>query len=413
VKFRRRISGADKKTLYHKNFLGTKSMANAGPLSGITILDFSRVLAGPFCTMMLSELGARVIKIEPPGTGDDSREYGPFIEGRSAYFVSVNRGKESVVIDLKDPNERPFLEALLAEADVLTENFRPGVMDKLGLGWDQLHPLYPKLVYASISGFGQTGPLAQFPAYDMVVQGMSGLMSITGFPGQPPARVGVSIGDIAASLHAAIAINAALYHRAATGVATRIDVAMFDCQLSLLDAPITRYSVTGEVPGPAGSRHPTITPFQPFATADTPIIIAAGNDSLFAKAARAVGLPGMIDDPRFASNELRTQNVEALTAAFESVLTAQSCAHWVSEFERTGVPHALINSLDQVFKLPQVAARNMIVTVEDKVAGPVRVSGNPLKFSGFDDPVTRPSAPELNGDRNRILEELGLSHLKA
>jgi CoA:oxalate CoA-transferase len=286
-------------------------------------------------------------------------------------------------------------------------------MDKLGLGWDHLHALYPKLIYASISGFGQTGPLTQFPAYDVVVQGMSGMMSITGFPGQPPARVGVSLGDLAASLNMAIAINAALYHRAATGAARRIDVAMFDCQLSLLDSPITRYSVTGEIPGPSGSRNPAITPFQAFATADTPIIIAAGNDSLFAKLARTIGLAGLLDDPRFTSNDLRTQNVDALITELECVLKTQSCTHWIDEFQKAGIPHALINSIEQVFNHPQVAARNMIVTVEDKVAGPVRVSGNPLKFSGFDDPPTRRSAPELNGDRNRILDELGLSHLKA
>lgn len=380
-----------------------------GPLAGVTILDFSRVLAGPYCTMLLGELGARVIKIEAPNVGDDSRHYGPFIKGRSAYFVSTNRGKESIAIDLKAPNDLEILDALLAKADVLVENFRPGVMEKLNLGWKTLHARFPSLIYASISGFGQNGPLAQFPAYDMVVQGLSGIMSINGFPGQPSARVGVSIGDLAAAQNTAIAINAALYNRAVTGATTHIDIAMLDCQLSLLDTPITAYGATGEVPGPLGAHHPSISPFGAFSTADKPLIIAIGNDRLFIKLVLAIGRPELIDDERFINNGLRSKNTTALQTEMEMVLMQQPQEHWIRIFEQAGIPHAPINTIDRVIAHPQVAARNMVVTVNDTVAGPVRVSGNPLKFSSFDDSPTRLTAPELNGDRMRILSELGLT----
>ena len=243
-------------------------MAASGPLAGITVIDLSRILAGPYCTLLMAELGARVIKVEPPGKGDDAREYGPFIKGKSTYFSSVNRGKESIALDLKAAADKRIFEALLAKADVIVENFRPGTMEKLGYGWESLHARYPRLIYAAASGFGHTGPYAHYPAYDMVVQGLGGMMSITGHPGQPPVRIGMSIGDIGAGLYTTIAVNAALLHREKTGEATKVDIAMFDCQLALLENAIMRYTVTGEVPGPLGARHPSITPFEAFSTAD-------------------------------------------------------------------------------------------------------------------------------------------------
>jgi CoA:oxalate CoA-transferase len=384
------------------------AMAVRGPLSGVVVADLSRILAGPYCTLMMAEMGARVIKIETPDKGDDARHYGPFVNGKSAYFVSINRGKESVALDLKDPQDRVVFERLLETVDVLVENYRPGTMEKLGYGWATLHARYPKLIYAAASGFGHTGPYAQHPAYDMVVQGLGGIMSINGHPDQPPARVGISIGDLGAGLYTTIAVNAALYHRAMTGAATKVDIGMLDCQLALLENAVVRYNTTGKVPGPLGARHPAITPFQPFETTDGLLIVAAGNDSLFVKMAKAIGRDAMAEDPRFLTNDLRSQNGDALSDAIEAVLRTKPRAHWVAVFEAAGVPCGPINTIDQALAHPQVAARNMVVTVDDPITGPLKVSGNPLKLSGFEDPATRAPAPELDADRARILKELGL-----
>ena len=239
-------------------------MPQAGPLSGITIVDLSRILAGPYCTLLMAELGARVIKVEAPKTGDDARQYGPFKNGKSTYFASVNRGKELIVLDLKAPADRDIFERLLDKADAVVENFRPGTMEKLGYGWDTLHPRYPRLIYAAASGFGHTGPYSHYPSYDMVVQGLGGIMSITGIPDGPLVRVGTSVGDLAGGLYTAIALNAALLHRERTGEATKVDVALFDCQIALLENAVMRYTTTGEIPGPMGARHPSITPFEAF-----------------------------------------------------------------------------------------------------------------------------------------------------
>jgi len=383
-------------------------MSVSGPLSGVVVADLSRILAGPYCTLLLAELGARVIKIETPGTGDDSRHYGPFVNGKSAYFVSINRGKESIALDLKKPEDKAILEAILGKADVLVENFRPGTMEKLGFGWERLHAAHPRLIYAAASGFGHSGPYSQHPAYDMVVQGLGGIMSINGHPGQPPARVGVSVGDLGAGLYTAIAINAALYHRAMTGEARKVDVGMLDCQMSLLENAIVRYNATGKVPGPLGARHPAITPFEPYQTADGLLIVAGGNDSLFARLAAALGLDALPTDPRFKTNDLRCQNADALKVALESVLRSKPMDHWVEVLEAAGVPCGPINTIDRALNHPQVAARNMLVTVDDPVTGPIKVAGNPLKIEGFPDAGTRAPAPELDGDRARILAELGL-----
>jgi CoA:oxalate CoA-transferase len=383
-------------------------MAQPGPLSGITIIDLSRILAGPYCTLLLAELGARVIKVEPPGQGDDARQYGPFKNGKSTYFASINRGKESISLDLKSPTGRDVFDRLLDKADALVENFRPGTMEKLGYGWEALHSRYPRLVYAAASGFGHTGPYSHYPAYDMVVQGLGGVMSITGHPGMPPTRIGTSIGDLAGGLYAAVALNAALLHRERTGEATKVDVALFDCQLALLENAIMRFTTTGEIPGPMGARHPSITPFEAFHTADGHLIIAAGNDGLFVKLAQALDRADLADDPLFKTNDLRNHHQEALRAEIERVLGLAGTDHWIEVLEAAGIPCGAINNVAQAITHPQAAARNMLISVDDPVTGPLQLVGNPMKLSCFPDPTTRSAAPDLDADREKILRELGI-----
>lgn len=378
-----------------------------GPLSGILVVDLSRILAGPYCTLLMAEMGARVIKVEPPKGGDDARAYGPFVNGKSTYFASVNRGKESIALDLKADGDRKIFEQLLEKADVVVENFRPGTMEKLGYGWETLHAKYPQLIYASASGFGHTGPNSKDPAYDMVMQGQGGIMSITGNEGQPPSRVGMSIGDIGAGLYTAVAVNAAIVHRLKTGESTKVDIAMFDCQLALLENAIMRYTVEKEIPGPLGARHPTITPFEAFATSDGSMIIAAGNDSLFIKMCDALGRSDMATDPAYKSNALRQKSQQKLKQEIESVLKTNTTDHWIAVVSKGGVPCGPINNIAQAIVHPQVEARNMLVDVPDGSGGMLKLAGNPLKMSAFADPTTRRPAPDLDSDRDAILSYLG------
>jgi CoA:oxalate CoA-transferase len=377
--------------------------APRGPLTGIVVVDLSRILAGPYCTMLMAEMGARVIKVEPPKGGDDARAYGPFVNGKSAYFASINRGKESIALDLKNEGDREIFGKLLEKADVLIENFRPGTMEKLGYGWETLHAKYPRLIYAAASGFGHTGPNSREPAYDMVVQGLGGIMSITGHEGAPPSRIGISIGDIGAGLYAAVAVNAALVHRLRTGESTKVDIAMFDCQLALLENAIMRYTVDGKIPAPLGARHPTITPFQAFPTSDGTIIIAAGNDNLFGKLCDALGMPGMAAHPDYLTNDLRLKNLSRLQQEIEEVLKGKTTTEWIGILAKAGVPSGPINNIAQAVEHPQVAARNMLVEVPDGSGGLLRLAGNPLKMSAFDDPAIRDAAPDLDADREAIL----------
>jgi CoA:oxalate CoA-transferase len=383
-------------------------MAQAGPLSGITIVDLSRILAGPYCTLLLAELGARVIKVETPKTGDDARQYGPFKNGKSTYFASVNRGKESIALDLKAPGDREIFERLLDKADAVVENFRPGTMERLGYGWEQLHPRYPRLIYAAASGFGHTGPYSHHPSYDMVVQGLGGIMSITGHPGMPLTRIGTSIGDLAGGLYTTIALNAALLHRERSGEATKVDVALFDCQLALLENAIMRFTATGEIPGPMGARHPSITPFEAFTTADGNLIIAAGNDGLWLKLTEALGRPDLAANPNYQTNPLRNQHQPELKAEIDRTLSAHTTEHWIGVLEGAGIPCGPVNNVAQALAHPQTAARNMLVAVDDPTTGPLQLAGNPMKLSGFADPPTRAPAPDLDGDRAKILRELGM-----
>ena len=381
-------------------------MTVQGPLSGTLVLDLTRVLAGPYCTMVLADLGARVIKVEVPGRGDDARAIGPFVEGRSAYFWSLNRGKQSIALDLKDAADRNIFERLLCRADVLVENFRPGAMERLGYGWDALHERFPRLVVASTSGFGQTGPYAARPAYDVVVQAMGGVMSLTGHPGSPPTRVGTSIGDITAGLFTAIGIQAALVDRFRSGVGSHVDVAWLDCQVAILENAIARYSATGEIPGPIGARHPSITPFDAFATRDGYVVIAAGNDNLFGTLCEVIGAAQLASDPRFSTNVLRTENAELLKERLEAMLATRSSAAWLLDLEQAGVPCGPLNDVGQVLADRQVQARNMVVHAPDGDGGQITMAGNPIKLSGVADPPTRGPAPDLDADRARILSEL-------
>jgi CoA:oxalate CoA-transferase len=379
-----------------------------GPLANIVVIDMTRVLAGPYAALLLAEMGARIIKVEPPGHGDDARTVGPFLKTpsgnvKSGYFMSINRGKESIALDLKSDADRAIFEQLLARADVVLENYRGGTMEKLGYGWDALKERYPRLVYAAVSGFGHTGPYATRPAYDMVVQAMGGIMSLTGHPGNPPTRVGTSIGDLTAALYAALGIVSALYDRKSTGKGMKVDISMLDCQVAFLENTIARYVATGVVPGPLGSRHPSIAPFAVFATQDSHIVIAAGTNNLFARVAEVLGKPQLANDTRFLTNHGRVENALALQAEFETALAAKTSAEWLALLEKAGVPNAPLNTVADVMADPQVKARNMIVTAEDPELGPIRMQGNPLKFSAFDDPETRPPAPDLDGDRETIL----------
>jgi CoA:oxalate CoA-transferase len=383
-----------------------EEMIRSGPLDDLLVVDLSRVLAGPYATMVLADLGARVIKIETPQTGDDARHFPPFMDGKSAYFMSLNRGKESIALNLKDNSDCAIFEQLVCRADVLVENYRPGTMTKLGYGWEKLEKLNPRLIYAAVSGFGHSGPYSKRPAYDMVVQGMGGIMSVTGYPDSGPTRVGTSIGDITAGLFGTAGILAALHDRERTGKGAFVDVGMLDCQVAILENAISRYLADGKVPGPLGARHPSITPFEAFCAKDGYIIIAAGNDTLFVKLCTVLAKPELASDMDFKTNPLRTQNSTRLKEEIEKVLASKSCQEWLELIDAAGVPCGPINNLEQVVNDEHVKARNMIISAQDETAGEVRMAGNPVKISNFDDPSERRAAPELDGDREQILKLL-------
>jgi len=373
------------------------------PLAGVTVIDLTRVLAGPFCTLLLSNLGARVIKVERPPDGDDVRTVGPFVGGSSLYFSALNYGKESIALDLRRDGDRIVFEQLLDAGDVLVENFRPGVLERLGYGWTALHSRWPRLVYAAVSGFGQTGPLRERPAFDMVAQAMGGLLSLTGHPGGPPARVGVSIGDIAAALFLTVGITSALFKRHETGRGTMIDVAMFDCQLAILENALTTHLATGVVPGRLGTRHPNIAPFQAFATRDAPLVVCAGHDGQFAALCAALGCEAVVRDERFLTPDSRRRNADALEAELESVLRTRSCAEWLAVLERAGVPCAPVNTVADAVRHPQARARHMVVEIDDPAIGTLSVAGNPIKLADVPEPTGHRPPPALDADRGAII----------
>ena len=375
-----------------------------GPLSGLLVVDLTRVLAGPFATMMMADLGARVVKVERPGRGDDSRAYGPFAGTESLYFGRVNRGKESVALDLRAEADREVLLRLVERADVLVENFRPGVMDRLGLGWEALRERNPRLVYASVSGFGQTGPWRERPAYDTVVQAAAGMLTITGEPGGPPTKPGTSIADLSAGLYVFGAVLAALRGRDATGRGARVDVAMFDAALSLLEGAALHWLAHGTEPPRIGNMHHSISPFGTFACADAPIVVCAAHDGLFGVLCTVLGRPELVTDPRFAGNELRSRHREALTAELEAALAAAPAAEWLERLTAAGVPCGPVSGVGDALSSGQAAVRNMVIE-----AGGLPMPGNPVKISGWPDPVERPAAPALDEHGPAIRAELGLT----
>ena len=381
----------------------------AGPLDGIKVLDLTRVLAGPYATMLLGDLGAEVIKIEQPGTGDESRNFGPFKNGFSLYFMSVNRGKQSVTLNLKTEQGQTIFKQLLEQTDVLVENFRPGTMEKLGLDYDTLKVEHPSLIYAACSGFGQTGPYAQQGAYDMIIQGMGGIISITGEPDGPPVRVGTSISDITAALFTTIGVLSALHHRNQTGKGQFVDVAMLDSLVAVLENAVVRYFATGEAPKPLGARHPAITPFEAFASADGHVIIALGNDTLWAKFCEHVERQELISDERFQTNADRTENHSELFPILSEIMSQRKTDDWIDSLGVIGVPCGPINTMDKVVSHPQVQAREMITRIAHRMTGEVEVPGMPIKLSKTPGNVDAP-APSLGEHTTEVLTGLLRMH---
>ena len=370
------------------------------PLHGIAVLDLTRVLSGPYCTMLLADMGARVIKVEQPGKGDDTRAWGPpFLQGESAYFLSINRNKESVTIDFKHPEGRAVLERLIARSDVIVENFRPGTLKKLGLDYASLAPEYPRLVYCSISGFGHNGPRAKEPGYDAVMQAEGGLMSITGAADGPPFRLGVAIADIVSGMFAAQGVTAALLARERTGAGQAVDIAMLDSVTALLTYQAGIYFATGAAPARMGNRHPTIVPYETFCAADGDFVIAVGNDDQWRRFCEAAGFE---PEARFATNPQRVTAYADLKPLLDRRLASATRAHWIQALGSAGVPCGSVRDLGEVFADPQVEARSMTASVEHPTIGALRVLGTPLKLSETP-PSVRTPPPTLGQHTEAVL----------
>ncbi|MBU4361229.1 CoA transferase [bacterium] len=379
-------------------------MERKKPLEDIVVLDLTRVLAGPYCAMILANLGAKIIKVERPETGDDSRSFGPYKNGQSAYFVSLNRGKKSIAIDLKKPEGKQIIKELAKVSDVVLENFRPGTTRKLGLSYDVLCKINPRVIYAAVSGFGHSGPYSERPAYDMIAQALGGIMSITGQPGGEPTRVGSSIGDIIAGMFGAIGIISAIYERVFTGIGQMVDVAMLDGQVAILENAIVRYAISGEVPGPLGSRHPSITPFGGFKTKDSWVIIACGNQAIWEKFCKAVDREELLEVEEFETNEKRTENYQKIKPILDKITIQKTTEEWLKIFESVGVPASAINTVDKLFNDPQVKARKMIIQTEQPGMGKIHVAGNPIKLSTLTEEVVTGPAPKIGEHTDEILQ---------
>jgi len=371
------------------------------------VIDFTRVLSGPYCTMALSDLGARVIKVEHPVRGDDTRHWGPpFIGKESAYFLSINRNKESVTLDFKRPEGQAILERLLARADVLVENFRPGTLDDVGLGADAVLSRYPRLVYCSVSGYGQTGPRREEAGYDAVMQAEGGLMSITGEADGPSLRLGVAITDIVSGLFAAQGVLAALVARERTGRGQHVDIGMLDATAALLTYQAGNFFTTGEAPGRLGNRHPTIVPYECFATADGEFVIAGGNDAIWKRLCAALDLPGLADDERFRTNAGRAAHYDELRPQLARELAKRTRAEWAARLNAVGVPCGSVRSISEVLADPQLEARQMVAEVQHPTVGSTRVIGSPVKLSATPSSV-RTAPPMLGQHTETVLHELG------
>ena len=379
-------------------------MQPRGALDGLTVLDLTRVLSGPYCTMMLADMGARVIKVERPGAGDDTRAWGPpFQSGESAYFLSVNRNKESVTLDLKHPDGRRVLDALIDRADVLVENFRPGALDRMGLGYADLSRRRPDLVYCSISGFGRSGPRRREPGYDAVMQGEGGLMSITGAEDGPAYRLGVAIVDIVSGMFSAYGVAVALLARERTGRGQLVDVGMLDAAAAVLTYQAGAYFATGRAPGRLGNRHPSITPYESLEAADGELVIAAGNDQLWRALCGVLDLDDLADDPRFRTNADRVAARGALRPLLTERLRTRPVAEWLAKLRAAGVPCGGVRDLEQVFSDPQIVERAMVVALDHPIAGAIRQLGVPVKLDGTPGTVRTPP-PALGQHTDAVLQ---------
>lgn len=378
---------------------------SAGPLAGVRVLDLTHMLSGPYCTWLLGALGAEVIKVERPGAGDFTRIIEPMVEEESLYFLSVNRNKRSVTLNLKDPRGKALLLKLAASSDVLVENNRAGVMGRLGLGTEELAQVNPRLIYASISGFGQTGPYQHRAAFDVVVQALSGMMSVTGEAGGEPCRVGTSIGDIGSSLFAAIGILAALQKRHTTGRGEAVDVAMLDCQIALLENAVARTLNTGEEPRALGSRHPLIAPFQAFATADRPIAVCVDTNEQWERMCRAMEMEHLLEDPRFPNGSRRNANHAQLEPLLKEVLLTRTREEWLDLFDEFDVPSSAINSVKEALQDEQVRHRRMVVEVPPGSGR--KFVDLPIQMANSARPAST-AAPRLGEHNRSILAELGL-----
>jgi CoA:oxalate CoA-transferase len=354
-----------------------------GPLEGITILDLTWVLSGPYAAMVLCDLGAEVIKLERPPRGDVARTTLPIVNGESGYFFSINRGKKSMSVDITKPEGKELFLRLIERVDVVMENFTPGTMDRLGLGYETLRARNPRLIYAATSGFGQTGPDRMRPALDIVVQGMGGVMSITGYPGGPPARPGLSLGDIAGGLFTAIGVLAALHERERSGEGQMVDVSMLDCQIAILENAFMRYFISGEVPGPIGTRHPSATPFQAFPTKDGYVVLAVswGVENQWELFCALIDRPELITDERFDTPHARTANHAQLEPLLNEALMQRTTQEWLKEFDAIGLPCGPLNNIAQAAAMPQVKARDMLIEVDHPQIGKLPLANTPVKLS--------------------------------
>lgn len=381
-------------------------------LAGLKVIDLTRVLAGPFCTMMLGDLGADVIKIEGPGGSDETREWGPpFIGEQSAYYLTANRNKRAMTLNLKQQAARDILCKMVETADVLIQNFKTGTMEKWGLGYEELRAINPRLVYCSISGFGQFGPYKELPGYDFIVQAMGGMMSITGSEESGPMKVGVAIADLATALYCSTAILAAIHQRERSSEGQQIDVALLDSQISLLANVASNYLVSGNLPRRYGNAHPNIIPYQPFRASDGEIAVAVGNDRQYQKLCELLAVPELADDARFRTNSDRQQNREQLIALLQAEFVKRNCKDWQQQMNEAGIPNGPINNLAQLFNDPHVEARDMVVEVPHPTAGTVKLVGSPLKLSRSKVEIKR--HPPLAGEHTvEILKEYGFTEVE-
>ena len=378
----------------------------AGPLEGIRVVDLTRILAGPYCTMMLGDMGAEIIKVENPDGGDDTRSWGPpFLNGVSTYFISINRNKKSLTLNLKDERGKELLRDLIRKSDIMVENFRPGTLDKLGFSWEEIHRINPAMIFASLSGFGQTGPRKSEPGFDVVIQGEGGLMSITGEPDGPPNKVGASVADITAGMLAAQGILLSLYHREKTGVGQMVDIGMLDGQVALLTYHANGYFATGKIPPRRGNKHPSITPYETYSCKDGYFNLGVGNDSLWRRFCDAMGLGEIKEDPKFAVNKDRVDNRLELQEILDAIFAEKTVEETLDGLRGAGVPCGPINNLAQVLSEPQVLAREMVVDVDVPVAGPTKVTGVPIKLSETPGSVRTPP-PTLGQHTEEVLESV-------